>query len=153
MLQGEQPAALKADELLERAEKKLQIFVPEDYLPQLYHSNFTGTLKKKLGKLDITLIIEDSPKSFFFMEKMLLPKHKYRMVKTQDLPYFMVSDGKELLIVFHEGDVPNAPTAGDKKEDRTAAIWTNYNAFVWTLQMLFSEMLETGKKSHGQYVV
>jgi hypothetical protein len=57
---------------------------------------------------------------------------------------------KELLIVFHEGDVPNE--AGDKKKDRTAAIWTNYNAFVWTLQMLISKLLETGKKSHKQYV-
>ena len=151
MLQGEQPVALKADELLERAEKEFQIFVPDDYLSQLYYSNFTGKLKKKLGKLDITLIIENSPKSFSFMEQMLWPKHKYCMVKTQNLPCFMVSDGKELLIAFHEGDVPNE--AGDKKEDRTAAIWTNYNAFVWTLQTLFSELLETGKKSHGQYVV
>jgi hypothetical protein len=150
-LQGEQPVALKADELLERTEKEFQIFVPDDYLSQLYYSNFTDKLKKKLGKVDITLIIENSPKSFFFIEQMQWPKHKYRMVKTQNLPCFMVSDGKELLIAFHEGDVPNE--AGDKKEDRTAAIWTNYNVFVWTLQMLFSELLETGKKSHGQYVV
>jgi len=63
----------------------------------------------------------------------------------------MISDGKELLIAFHEGDVPNE--AGDKKEERTAAIWTNYNALVWTLQMLFSKLQETGKKSHEQYVL
>jgi hypothetical protein len=119
-LQGEQPVALKADELLERTEKEFQIFVPDDYLSQLYYSSFNDKLKKKLGKVDITLIIENSPESFFFMEQMQRPKHKYRMVKTQNLPCFMVSDGKELLIAFHEGDVPNE--AGDKKEDRTAAI-------------------------------
>jgi hypothetical protein len=146
-LQGEQPVALKADELLERTEKEFQIFVPDDYLSQLYYSNFTDKLKKKLGKLHITLIIENSPKSFFFMEQMQWPKHTCCVVKTQNLPCFMVSDGKELLIAFHEGDVPNE--AGDKKEDRTAAIWTNYNAFVWALQMLFSELLETVKKVMG----
>ena len=97
-----------------------------------------------LGKLDITLTIENSLKSFFFMEQIQWPKHKYRMVKTKNLPCFMISDGKELLIAFHEGDFPNE--AGDKKEDRTAAIWTNYSAFVWTLQMLFSKLQETGKK-------
>jgi hypothetical protein len=62
----------------------------------------------------------------------------------------MISDRKELLIAFMKENVPNE--ACDKKKDRTAAIWTNYSAFVWTLQMLFSKLLETGKKSHKQYV-
>ena len=114
MLQGEQPVALKANELLERAEKEFQFFAPDDYLSQLYYSNFTGKLKKKLGKLDITLIIENSPKSLFFMEQMWWPKHKYCMVKTQNLPCFMISDRKELLIAFVEGNIPNE--ADDKRK-------------------------------------
>jgi sugar-specific transcriptional regulator TrmB len=145
MLQGEQQVALKADDLLRKTESEFQLFAPDYYLAQLYYTDFTDKLKSKLEKLDITLLIEDSPKSVFFIEKMQWPKHKYRMVKTQHLPCFMISDRKELLIAFHETN--NARQANDKKKDRTAAIWTNYNAFVWTLQMLFSKLLETGKYS------
>ena len=78
------------------------------------------------------------------MEQIQWPKQKYRMVKTQNLPCFIISDQKELLIAFHE---THAGQASDKKKDKTAAIWTNYKAFVWTLQMLFSKLQETGKSS------
>jgi sugar-specific transcriptional regulator TrmB len=146
MLQGEQQVALKADELLKKTEKEFQIFAPDHYLAQLYYSDFTDKLKKKVGKIDITLLIEESPKSVFFTKQMQWPRHKYHVVQTQNLPCFMISDRKELLIAFHENEVPNE--ASDKKKDRTSAIWTNYPAFVWTLQMLFSKLLETGKTSH-----
>jgi sugar-specific transcriptional regulator TrmB len=144
MLQGEQQVALKADELLKKTKKEIQIFAPDYYLAQLYYTDFTDKLKNKLGKLDITLLIEDSPKSVFFMEQIQWPKQKCRMVKTQNLPCFIISDQKELLIAFHE---THEPQASDKKKDKTAAIWTNYQAFVWTLQMLFSKLLETGNGS------
>jgi sugar-specific transcriptional regulator TrmB len=144
MLQGEQQVALKADELLERTKTEIQIFAPDYYLAQLYYADFTDKLKSKLGKLDITLLVENSPKSVFFMEQMQWPKHKYRMVKVQDLPCFMISDRKELLIAFHEAPETQG---SEKKKDKTAAIWTNYNAFVLTLQMLFSKLLEAGKDS------
>jgi sugar-specific transcriptional regulator TrmB len=144
MLQGEQQVALKADELLEKTEKEIQIFAPDYYLAQLYYTDFTDKLKSKLDKLDITLLIENSPKSAFFMEQIQWPKQNCRMVKTQNLPCFIISDKKELLIAFHE---THGKHAGDKKKDKTAAIWTNYQAFVWTLQMLFSKLQETGKGS------
>jgi sugar-specific transcriptional regulator TrmB len=147
MLEGEQQVMLKADELLERTKQDFQIFAPDDYLAQLYYSDFTDKLKEKLDKIDITLLTENSQKSAFFLEQMQLPRHKYYTVKAKNLPCFMISDRKELLIAFHESEVPNE--AGDKKKDRTAAIWTNYNAFVWTLQMLFSKLLETGEATHA----
>ena len=56
----------------------------------------------------------------------------------------MISDQIELLIAFHE---THARQTNDKKKDKTAAIWTNYKAFIWTLQMLFSKLQETGKSS------
>ena len=142
MLQGEQQVALKADELLEKTKKEIQIFAPDYYLSQLYYTDFTDKLRNKMDKIDITLLVENSPKSAFFMEQIQWPKQKYRMVKTQNLPCFMISDQKELLIAFHE--TPNG-LASDKKKDKSAAIWTNYKAFVWTLQMLFSKLQETGK--------
>ena len=145
MLQGEQQVALKADELLNKTKKEFQIFAPDYYLAQLYYTDFTDKLKNKLSEIDITLLVENSPKSVFFIKQMQWPKQKYRMVKTQNLPCFMISDKKELLIAFHETD--NARQTSEKKKDRTAAIWTNYNAFIWTLQMLFSKLLETGQGS------
>lgn len=150
MLQGEQQVALKADELLKRTEKEMQIFAPDDYLAQLYYSDFTDKLKKKLDKLDITLLIENSPKSIFFMEQIQWPKHQYHMVETQNLPCFIISDRKELLIAFHEDN--NSEQNSDKKKDRTTAIWTNYSAFVWILQMLFSKLMETGRAAHEIHV-
>jgi sugar-specific transcriptional regulator TrmB len=116
MLQGEQQVALKADELLEKTKTEFQIFAPDYYLAQLYYSDFTDKLKNKLGKLDITLLVEESPKSAFFMDQIQWPKHKHRMVQTHDLPCFMISDRKELLIAFHE---THEKEVSDKKKDKT----------------------------------
>ena len=141
MLEGEQQVILKAEELLERTEKEFQIFAPSEYLSQLYYSDFTDKLKKHAETLDITLLTENSPKSLFFTEQMEWPKSKLRLVDAESVPCFMISDKKELLIAFHEND--NTNDAGDKKKFKTAAIWTNYNAFIWTLQMLFSKLAGT----------
>jgi sugar-specific transcriptional regulator TrmB len=143
MLEGEQQVVLKADELLERTEKEFQIFAPDEYLAQLYYSDFTDKLKKKQESLDIKLLTENSPKSLFFIKQMELIKEKVGIVEAESLPCFMISDKKELLIAFHETDVTSE--SGDKKKFKTAAIWTNYTAFVWTLQMLFSKLLDTEK--------
>lgn len=143
MLQGEQQVILKAEELLEKSQSEFQIFVPDNYLSQLYYSDFTDKLKKKSSKLDITLLTENSQKSNYFIAQMKWPGQKSLMVKTQNLPCFMISDRKELLIAFYESDT--SVETGGKKKDKTSAVWTNYNAFVWTLQMLFSKLMETGK--------
>lgn len=141
MLQGEQQVVLKAEELLEKTERELQLFVPADYLAQLYYGDFTDKLKNKLGKLDIILLVENSPKSRFFIEQMQWPKNKYKLVNAQKLPCFMISDKNELLIAFQDED--DTSENEDKRRDRTAAIWTNYKAFIWTLQMLFIKLMET----------
>ncbi len=142
MLQGEQQIVIKAEELLERANSNFQIFAPADYLSQLFYNDFTDKLRKKLGQVNITLLTEDSAKSAFFIEQMDWPEEKCKVVHTQNLPCFMISDNHELLMAFHESD--SSTETGDKKKDKTSAIWTNYNAFVGTLQMLFSK-LEAGQ--------
>ncbi len=149
MLQGEQ-VILKAEELLDKTQSEFQIFAPDDYLSQLYYSDFTDKLKKKAGKLNITLLTENSQKSNYFTDQMKWSGQKNLTVKTQNLPCFMISDRKELLIAFHEND--SSSETGDKKKDKTSAIWTNYNAFVWTLQMLFSKLVETGNIENNVYL-
>jgi len=146
MLEGEQQVILKAEELLEKTEREFQLFAPDNYLSQLYYSDFTDKLKGKLNKIDVTLLTEKFPKSLYFMEQMSWPKENCRTVDASDhsdLPCFMISDKKELLIAFHDSDVANE--IGDKKKFRTVALWTNYNAFISTLQMLFLKLLSTEK--------
>jgi len=82
MLQGEQQVVLKAEELLDKTTSEFQIFVPDDYLSQLYYSDFTDKLRKKLGVLNITLLTEDSAKSAFFIEQMKWPAQKCQTVQT-----------------------------------------------------------------------
>jgi sugar-specific transcriptional regulator TrmB len=138
MLEGEQQVIIKAEELLERTQSEFQIFAPSEYLSQLYYSDFTDKLKKYQQTLNITLLTESSPKSQFFLDQLQMPKGKTGMVDAESLPCFMISDHKELLIAFHENE--NTTESGDKKKFKTAAIWTNYNAFIWTLQMLFTKL-------------
>jgi len=150
MLEGEQQVVLKAEELLEKTEGEFQMFASDEYLAQLYYSDFTDKLKSLRGKLDITILTENTPKSLFFVQQMQWPKDKLGIVEAQSLPCFMISDRKELLIAFHESD--SSTESGDKKKFKTAAIWTNYNAFVWTLQMLFSKLLENEKSTQAKGV-
>ena len=147
MLEGEQQVILKAEELLERAEKEFQIFAPSDYLSQLYYSDFTDKLEKRSEELDVNLLTDNSPKSLFFTEQLTHLKQKIGVVNAESLPCFMTSDHKELLIAFHENE--NTSESGDNKKFKTAAIWTNYNAFIWTLQMLFAKLLESKNAIRG----
>jgi sugar-specific transcriptional regulator TrmB len=141
MLEGEQQVILKAEELLDRTEHNFQIFAPDNYLAQLFYSDFTDKLKTKINQINITLLTENSPKSLYFTQQMEWPQKNYKTVDASnhpDLPCFMISDKKELLIAFHDSDVENE--TGDKKKFRTVALWTNYNAFITTLQMLFLKL-------------
>jgi sugar-specific transcriptional regulator TrmB len=138
MLEGEQQVVIKAEELLDRAEKEFQIFAPDDYLGQLYYSDFTDKLTEMSERINITLLTETSHRSHFFVNEMHWPKEKHAYVEAQNLPCFMIVDNKELLIVFHEDGITSEN--GDKMKIKTSAIWTNYNAFIWTLRMLFQKL-------------
>ena len=59
---------------------------------------------------------------------------KYQEIKGVRYPF----DDKEVLIAFHEKD--SAENEDFKKRYRTAAIWTNFDAFVRTFQTLFSKL-------------
>ncbi|MEM2099233.1 MAG: helix-turn-helix domain-containing protein [Candidatus Bathyarchaeia archaeon] len=137
MLEGEQQVILKANELLEKTESELQIFAPAEHLAELYYSDFTDKLKRKQGKITISLIVDNSAKSLYFLQQIGWDKQHCKIVDSSNLPCFMISDKKELLIAFHEHD---SVSASSEKKQRTMAIWTNYTAFIWTLQMLFSKL-------------
>lgn len=140
MLEGEQQVLMKANELLEKTEKKFQVFASADYLSELYYNDFSDKLKIQADKVTVTLVTDTSLKSAYFMGQMQWLSEPHKIVDEQNLPCFMISDNKEVLIAFHEKD--NDSDEDVKKKDRTVAIWTNYSALVNTLQMLFSKLTE-----------
>jgi sugar-specific transcriptional regulator TrmB len=136
MLEGEQQVLMKANELLERSQESFQIYASSDYLSELYYNDFSDKLKAQKGKIDIDIVTDNSPKSAYFLGQMKWLADQHHFADEQNLPCFMVSDNKEVLIAFHE----KATDADDKKKFRTAAIWTNYAALVNTLQILFGKL-------------
>ena len=138
MLEGEQQVLMKANELLERTEKEFQVFASADYLGQLYYSDFSDKLKNRANKVNVTLVTDNSLKSAYFMGQLEWLSESHRIADEQNLPCFMISDDKEVLITFHEKDAQNEE--GAKKKYKTAAIWTNYSAFIKILKMLFTKL-------------
>jgi len=140
MLEGQQQVLMKANELLEKTEKKFHVFASADYLSELYYNDFTDNLKSQADKVEVTLVTDDSLKSAYFLGQMKWLSESYKIADEQDLPCIMISDNKEVLIAFHEKD--NDSQDDVKKKDRTVAIWTNYSALVNTLQMLFLKLTQ-----------
>jgi sugar-specific transcriptional regulator TrmB len=143
ILEGGHQIILKANDLLQNAKKEIQIFAPSGYLAQLYHSDFLDNLEVCSKKLDITLLTENSLKSKFFLERMNGSSRKYRVVDAKNLPCFIIADRRELLIAIEQNEEERFGI--DKKKAKTVALWTNYNSFIETLEMLFSKLTETGK--------
>jgi sugar-specific transcriptional regulator TrmB len=139
MLEGEQQVLMKANELLERTEKEFQVFASADYLSQLYYSDFSDKLKQQANKVNVTLVTDNSLKSAYFTGQLHWLSDFKRISDDQGLPCFMISDNKEVLIAFHEKEADDEDA---KRKYRTAAIWTNYSAFIKVLRMLFSKMTE-----------
>lgn len=140
MLEGEQQVLMKANELLDRTQKEFQVFASADYLSQLYYSDFSDELKKQAAKVNVTLITDNSLKSSYFIGQLQWLSESHRIADKESLPCFMISDNKEVLITFHEKDFAGEDDV--KKKDRTAAIWTNYGAFVKILRLLFTKLNE-----------
>lgn len=139
MLEGEQQVLMKANELLEKTVKEFHIFSSADYLSEFYYNDFSDKLKSQADKVTVTLVTDDSLKSAYFTGQMQWLSDSHKIVDEQNLPCFMISDNKEVLIVFHEKN--NDSEAGVRRY-RTAAIWTNYSALVNMLQVLFSKLKE-----------
>lgn len=140
MLEGEQQVLMKANELLEKAQKKFQIFASAEYLSEFYYNDFSDKLKSQARKVEVTLVTDTSLKSAYFIGHMQWLSETHKTTDGQSLPCFMISDNKEVMIAFHEKEGGNDNEV--KKKYRTTAIWTNYNALVSTLQMLFEKIAQ-----------
>jgi predicted DNA-binding transcriptional regulator len=140
ILEGESQVILKANDLLEKTRMELQIFAPEEYLSQLYHSDFMDNLKQHSFDVSINLLTEDSLKSRFFCEQIGWSTHTCCVGDVSKLPCFMISDNEELLIVYSKKS--DGEGRARRKRSRTAALWTNSNALVASMLTLFYRMAE-----------
>jgi len=139
MLEGEQQILMKANELLEKTEKEFQLFASKEYLSQLYYSDFSDNLKHQAEKVNVSLITDNSMKSAYFLGQLQWLNKTHKVTDDKSLPCFMISDNNEVLITFHEDAVNDDDV---KKKKKTAAIWTNYSAFVKVFITLFSKLTE-----------
>lgn len=132
ILEGEEQIILKADELLNNVEKEVLIFISEYDIANFYHSGILDKLGKMSKKsVGIKLLTNYSPKSCFFIEKMKLKKAKYSLSTVDDgLPTYILADDGQLLLLIRTNN-------GKKK---VAALWTNYDAFIKALKVLFLEL-------------
>jgi sugar-specific transcriptional regulator TrmB len=131
ILEGEDQISLKADEILNNAGKEVLVFTSEHDIANFYHSSLLDRLEKISKKnIDVQLLTNYSPKSCFFIEKIKLKKAKYSLSNVDELPTFILVDNQNLLLLIR--------TNNGKK--RVAALWTNYDAFVKALKVLFLEL-------------
>ena len=131
ILEGEDQISLKADEILNNAGKEVLVFTSEHDIANFYHSSLLDKLEKISKKnIDVQLLTNYSPKSCFFIEKIKLKKAKYSLSNVDELPTFILVDNQNLLLLIR--------TNNGKK--RVAALWTNYDAFVKALKVLFLEL-------------
>ena len=142
ILEGESQVILKANDLLRKTQTELRIFAPEEHLAQLYRSDFMDNLEQRSYDVSINLLTEDSLRSRFFCERIGWSKHLCCADDVRKLPFFMISDGQELLIVYNK---KAEDTGRAKKRSRTAALWTNCNALVVSMLALFCRMIQARK--------
>lgn len=147
ILEGEEQINLKADELLENSKKEIYLLAPDLDLLRLYHSGFTDKLEKFSRKSwEIRLLTNYSPKSRFIVDKMKLIYVKYLSSNVEELPSFIISDqGQILFSIKNDNDVQDIGMR--RKKGRISSLWTNYEAFVKALKMLFFELWNTETSS------
>jgi len=130
ILEGDEQVSLKADELLNSTENEVSLFASEHDISSFYHSGLLDKLEKMSKKnIDVQFLTNYSPKSCFFVDKMKL-KAKYSLSSNGELPTFILVDDKQLLLLIRK----------DNGKKKTAALWTNYDAFIKALKTLFLKL-------------
>jgi len=83
----------------------------------------------KYWSINAQLLTNYSPKSCFFVEEIKLKKARYSLSNVEDLSTFIIIDDEQLLLLI-----------GRNGKKKVAALWTNYDAFVKSLKVLFLEL-------------
>ena len=138
ILEGEEQIDFKANEIIQNAQRGINIFASEEDLARLYHSGFIDGLEQLCKKnFEIKLLTNNSPKSRFFVEKIRLTNVRYALSDVKDVPTFVLTDQEQLLFMIKKNNEKHSEKA---KRAKIAALWTNYEAFIKALEKLFSAL-------------
>jgi len=137
ILEGEEQINLKAEEILAKTSNEVCVFVSDSEISRLYHSGLLDKLEKIAKKgLSVRLLTNDSPKSCFFTKKLKLNGVKSLSICLDGLPSFFIVDQEELLFSIKRNSEQNDDL--EEKKEKLAALWTNYEAFIKALAVLFT---------------
>jgi len=146
ILEGDEQIDLKANEIIDRTKHEAYVFVTETELGRLYHSGFLDKLEKISRKgVNVRLITNNSPKSRFFIKEMKFENVEYLLMDVDDLPFFLISDEKELLFLLRKNE--NRILDSRAKKAKIAALWTNYDILTKALCKLFLELWNSNLKA------
>jgi len=139
ILEGSNQIESKARELLESTKYEFCVFISEDIIGRLYHSGFLDELERISKKgVDVRLIADNSPKIEFFVKEMKFKNVKYVLMDAGDLPFFLISDEKEVLLMLRKN---RSNFLGEMtKNSKAVVLWTNYYALTRILYRLFMEL-------------
>ncbi len=138
ILEGEEQIDLKATEVIQNAQRNINVFASEEGLSRFYTSGFMEILEKLSRKnLDIKLLTNSSPKSRFFAEKIRLHNKQYVPADNNALPSFILVDQTQLVFMIRRFIEKKSKKT---TSPRTSALWTNYEAFAKALGALFAEL-------------
>lgn len=143
ILEGKEHLILKANEIAERSKKEIFVVAPEPELIRLYNSGFTDKLEKISNKkIKVLLLTNNSPTSRFIAEKTGLRDIQYIPINSDELPSFILSDHQELLFSINNSN-EHQESGMQRKKEKPSFIWTNYNAFIKALNLLFTTLWST----------
>ena len=142
ILDGQDQFNLKANEILNSVEEKLLLFATESDLANLYHSGFLDSLAKVQRKnVQVRLLTNQSQKSQFFVDKSKLLDACSLRASMENLPSFLIADNEHVLLKIETNNGQNMDEVTDRRtKTKLASLWTNYEAFVGALTVLFSEL-------------
>lgn len=143
ILEGEEQIDLKANEIVQLANKEVDVLASEEDISRLYHSGFVDKIETLAKKITVKLLTNESAKSQFFISKIDMSNMKYSLSNVQETPTFILVDQEQLLFIIRKNTKDNTSKG---KREKIAALWTNYEAFVKALNRLFSELWKPKKK-------
>ena len=146
MLQGDKQIVLKANSILDRSKREICMSVSEIDLKSLFYSGFLDKLRiSSRNGVKVSLIAENASKSFFFIREAGLENVDFRTVSrftffsndyyNSVLPFFLISDRKELLFLFRRKKRLN-----DRRNMESVALWTNCKELIKIIYALFINM-------------
>ncbi len=138
ILEGEEQIDLKANEVIQNAQREINVFASEEELSRFYNSGLIEKLERlSKKKLNIKLLTNSSSKSRFFVEKTRLHNKHYVSADNNAIPTFILVDQEQLIFMIRRFIEKNGKKTA---RPRISALWTNYEAFIKALGALFAEL-------------